>query len=155
MGRTVKIHGFDSPRLGRLDDSIVVRWKEALLIAFPGTRVWEYLDRIPSDDWDVDYSPALFTRFTPHIEYQDFWIADYLHCQYWDAVIVVGLHPGVVVALPSGPETLKGLLMGKERLHELYPELRVLRQNNWISKVQWPVTETMQIPEVNWQRHNF
>jgi hypothetical protein len=155
MGRVTKIHGFNAPRLGRMGDNIVVRWQEALLIVFPGSRAWDYLADIPPDDWDVDYAPQLFTRFTPNISYPEYWVNDYMHCLYWDAAVVVGLHPGVVVALPNSDEVQRALILGKASVMELFPELEKLKRPNWISEVNWHIAEAMEVPDVHWTRHTF
>jgi hypothetical protein len=156
MGRVIKVHGFDSPRVGRMADMMLLRWKEAFLVAMPGTTVWEYLDALPADNLEMDFTPKLFTRFTPGIEYPQYWISDFYHTVYWDSLILVGLHPGIIFAVPNDPVVQRYVLLGQAALMQHYPDwFARFGQTGWASNAEWVKAEVEEVPQVNWVHHTY
>lgn len=156
MGRVIKVHGFDSPRVGRMADMMLLRWKEAFLVAMPGTRVWDYLDAFPVDNLEMDFSSKLFTRFTPGIEYPQYWITEFYHGIYWDSLVLVGMHPGIIFVLPNDPVVSRYVLLGQAALMQHYPDwFARFGCYSWASKVEWVKAESEEVPKVDWVHHTF
>lgn len=156
MNRVVKIRGISQPQLGNVGIDKVLRFKDATLVAVPGSLVHDYLTELPLDQLDLDYSPELFWRWIPNMPYEQLWFGDYRYAVYWNAVIVVGLIPGIAFAVPNTPELQSALILGRGMLLRMFDEHFTLYQKpEWVQQFELPPAEWTEVPVVQWIEHTF
>lgn len=156
MNQVVKIRDISQPQLGNVGTDKVLRFKDATLVAVPGSMVHDYLNELPLDQLDLEYSPELFWRWIPGMPYEQLWFGDYRYAVYWNAVIVVGLIPGIVFALPNAPELQSALILGRGLLLGMFDEHFTLYQKpEWVQQFELPPAEWTEVPVVQWIEHTF
>lgn len=158
MAPSAKIRGFNTPWIGRFNggDDIVITYNNLNIVVIGESQVATFLDSLPVDNESLYHDMSLVTRWFGGMSLNAAGLTTMQHAVYWDAVVILGLIPGIVFIVPDSEELQHALLLGRGMVIKLHTDWFSPYQNqNWHNLVEADPAHITEVPTLHWITHNF